>query len=53
MTARVDGGLEWAATSVLVTGGTGFFGNKSVEIMQEKHQPKRLVIFSRDELKLT
>ncbi|HEV2054693.1 MAG TPA: UDP-N-acetylglucosamine 4,6-dehydratase (inverting) [Methylomirabilota bacterium] len=37
--------------SVLVTGGTGSFGNKFVEIMLQKYHPKRLVIFSRDELK--
>ena len=53
MTARVDGGLEWAEMSVLVTGGTGSFGSKFVEIMPQKYHPKRLVIFSRDELKLT
>jgi UDP-N-acetylglucosamine 4,6-dehydratase len=36
--------------SVLITGGTGSFGNKFVEIMLERYHPKRLVIFSRDEL---
>ena len=51
MTTRVDGGLKWAEMSVLVTGGTGSFGNKFVEIMLEKYRPRRLVIFSRDELK--
>jgi len=51
VTTRVNGGLEWAEMSVLVTGGTGSFGNKFVEIMLEKYHPKRLVIFSRDELK--
>jgi UDP-N-acetylglucosamine 4,6-dehydratase len=51
VTTHVDGGLKWAEMSVLVTGGTGSFGNKFVEIMLEKYHPKRLVIFSRDELK--
>jgi UDP-N-acetylglucosamine 4,6-dehydratase len=36
---------------VLVTGGTGSFGKKFVEIMLRDHRPKKLIIFSRDELK--
>ena len=43
--------LKWPESSVLVTGGTGSFGNKFVEIMLAKYHPRRLVIFSRDELK--
>ena len=46
-----DGGLNWNETSVLVTGGTGSFGNKFVELMLSRYQPRRLVVFSRDELK--
>ena len=49
MTAR--SGFDWSGSCVMVTGGTGSFGNKFVEIMLQKYQPKRLVIFSRDELK--
>ena len=37
--------------SVLVTGGTGSFGQKFVEIVLERYRPRRLVIFSRDEFK--
>lgn len=37
--------------SILITGGTGSFGNKCVEIILQKYTPKRLIIFSRDELK--
>ena len=37
--------------SILVTGGTGSFGQYFVEHVLRHHQPKRLVIFSRDELK--
>ena len=37
--------------SILITGGTGSFGNKYVEIILEKYKPERLLIFSRDELK--
>jgi UDP-N-acetylglucosamine 4,6-dehydratase len=43
--------MNWAEQVVLVTGGTGSFGKKFVEIMLREYQPKRLVIFSRDELK--
>lgn len=37
--------------SVLVTGATGSFGKRFVKHVIEKHNPARLVIFSRDELK--
>jgi len=43
--------IDWRDAAVLVTGGTGSFGNKFVEVMLETYRPKRLVIFSRDELK--
>ena len=43
--------MNWAEEVVLVTGGTGSFGRKFVEIMLREYHPKRLVIFSRDELK--
>jgi UDP-N-acetylglucosamine 4,6-dehydratase/5-epimerase len=37
--------------TILITGGTGSFGHKCTEIILEKYKPKRLIIFSRDELK--
>lgn len=37
--------------NILITGGTGSFGKKCTEIILKKYQPKRLIIFSRDELK--
>ena len=37
--------------SVLVTGGTGSFGVAFVKMVLQKAKPKRLVVFSRDELK--
>ena len=43
--------LDWSKTTVLVTGGTGSFGKKFVEIMLEEKRPHKLIIFSRDELK--
>lgn len=36
---------------VLVTGGTGSFGKKFTQIMLTDFRPKKLIIFSRDELK--
>jgi UDP-N-acetylglucosamine 4,6-dehydratase len=37
--------------TVLITGGTGSFGKKCSEIILKKYKPKKLIIFSRDELK--
>lgn len=37
--------------SILITGGTGSFGKQYVRTILENYQPKRLVIYSRDELK--
>lgn len=37
--------------SVLITGGTGSFGNKFVRTVLERYSPRRLIVFSRDELK--
>lgn len=37
--------------SVLVTGGTGSFGKKFIRTLFQRYQPKRVVVFSRDELK--
>jgi len=38
-------------SSILITGGTGSFGNAFVPMTLKKHNPKRLVIYSRDEMK--
>ena len=38
-------------SSILVTGGTGSFGNSFVPLTLKNYNPKRLVIFSRDEMK--
>jgi len=43
--------MNWSEQVVLVTGGTGSFGHKFVEIMLREYRPKKLVILSRDELK--
>lgn len=38
-------------TSILITGGTGSFGNTFVPMTLARYNPKRLVIYSRDEMK--
>lgn len=40
-----------AGKAVLVTGGTGSFGKAFVRTVLAHHNPKRLIVFSRDELK--
>lgn len=38
-------------SSILVTGGTGSFGHTFVPMLLEKFNPRRVIIFSRDEMK--
>ena len=37
--------------TILITGGTGSFGNTFVPMTLEKYNPKKIIIFSRDEMK--
>jgi len=37
--------------TILITGGTGSFGKKMVQIILQNYKPKRLIVLSRDELK--
>lgn len=37
--------------SILVTGGTGSFGKKFIKTVLERYKPRRVVVYSRDELK--
>ncbi|WP_346353540.1 UDP-N-acetylglucosamine 4,6-dehydratase (inverting) [Azotosporobacter soli] len=37
--------------NVLITGGTGSFGKQFIKAVLEKYTPKRLIVYSRDELK--
>lgn len=37
--------------SVLVTGGTGSFGKAFIRTVLERYEPRRLIVYSRDELK--
>jgi UDP-N-acetylglucosamine 4,6-dehydratase len=43
--------MNWSETTILITGGTGSFGKKFTEAMLRDYLPKKLIIFSRDELK--
>jgi UDP-N-acetylglucosamine 4,6-dehydratase len=37
--------------TILITGGTGSFGKKYVKTLLERYNPKKIIVFSRDELK--
>lgn len=37
--------------SILITGGTGSFGKQYVKTLLERYRPKKIIIYSRDELK--
>lgn len=37
--------------NILITGGTGSFGKKYTEMLLQKYQPNKIIIYSRDELK--
>jgi UDP-N-acetylglucosamine 4,6-dehydratase len=43
--------MDWSQEVILITGGTGSFGKKFAQVMLRDHQPKKIIIFSRDELK--
>ena len=43
--------IDWTQTSILVTGGTGSFGKAFTNYVLHHLRPRKLVIFSRDELK--
>src|SRR6266852_2329356 len=42
---------NWNDLTILVTGGTGSFGKKFTEVVLAEYAPKKLIVFSRDELK--
>jgi len=43
--------MNWDDKTVLVTGGTGSFGRAFIRTLLSEHPPKKLIVFSRDELK--
>ncbi len=43
--------MDWKNQVVLITGGTGSFGKKFTQTLLDEKQPRKVIIFSRDELK--
>src|SRR5512143_1483377 len=43
--------MDWKNQVILITGGTGSFGKKFVEIALRDLEPRKIIVFSRDELK--
>ena len=43
--------MNWSDATILITGGTGSFGRKFTDTVLSRYQPKKLIVFSRDELK--
>ena len=43
--------MDWTNKTVLITGGTGSFGKKMTQTLLAEKNPKKVIIFSRDELK--
>jgi UDP-N-acetylglucosamine 4,6-dehydratase len=43
--------MNWSDQVILVTGGTGSFGKKFIEIIMAEYHPAKVIVFSRDELK--
>ena len=43
--------MFWENKVVLITGGTGSFGKMFIKVMLRDFHPKKLIVFSRDELK--
>jgi UDP-N-acetylglucosamine 4,6-dehydratase/5-epimerase len=37
--------------NILITGGTGSFGQKFIEIITKKYNPNKIIVYSRDEMK--
>ena len=37
--------------SILITGGTGSFGKRFIQTVLDHYEPKKLIFYSRDELK--
>jgi len=43
--------IDWENKTILVTGGTGSFGQAFVKTLLEKYHPRKIIVFSRDEMK--
>jgi UDP-N-acetylglucosamine 4,6-dehydratase len=49
--ANVRAALNLQGKTILVTGGTGSFGTKLLEVLIAQHEPEAIRVYSRDELK--
>ena len=47
----IGGKIMFNNKTILITGGTGSFGKKYTEVLLNNYKPKKIIIFSRDELK--
>jgi UDP-N-acetylglucosamine 4,6-dehydratase len=43
--------FSWENATILVTGGTGSFGRRFVDTVLREQRPRKIIVFSRDELK--
>lgn len=43
--------MNWAEKTILITGGTGSFGREFASLLLAAYSPKKIIIFSRDEMK--
>ena len=49
--SNFESSLQLDGASLLITGGTGSFGRQFISTVLERYKPRRLAVFSRDELK--
>ena len=43
--------MNFTDANILITGGTGSFGHKFIQMTLEQYAPKKIIVFSRDEMK--
>ncbi len=43
--------IDWKNKTILITGGTGSFGQAFVKTLLQQQRPKKIIVFSRDEMK--
>ena len=41
--------MDFNGKVILITGGTGSFGQKFLETVLERYEPRKVIVFSRDE----
>ena len=47
----MDTGIELDGATIVITGGTGSFGQRFARTVLDRHSPEKIIIYSRDELK--